>query len=138
MINRRTLFSTASATFSRFDFSALGSSSSAAAPLLVLGSAPNGLPPGIALHAEFRALADAGLRNEQVLRTAGVNAAAALGFGLQLGRVTRGAAADLLVIDGNPLTTIDDTLKIIGVVRNGRFYSVSGLLDLAEAARNVE
>lgn len=110
----------------------------AAAPLLVLGSAPNGLPPGIALHAEFRALADAGLRNEQVLRTAGVNAAAALGFGLQLGRVTRGAAADLLVIDGNPLTTIDDTLKIIGVVRNGRFYSVSGLLDLAEAARNVE
>jgi hypothetical protein len=111
---------------------------SAAAPLLVLGSNSNGLPPGIALHAEIRALAAAGLRNEQVLRATGVNAAAALGFGLKLGRVAVGAAADLVIVAGDPLVNITDTLKIIAVVRNGRFYSVSGLIDIAEAAEAVE
>ncbi|MCP5091624.1 MAG: hypothetical protein GY949_11945, partial [Gammaproteobacteria bacterium] len=39
---------------------------------VVLGSFDNGLPAGIALHAEFRALAAAGLRSEQSLRAAGV------------------------------------------------------------------
>ena len=110
----------------------------AAAPLLVLGSRPNGLPPGIALHAEFRALAATGLRADQVLRSAGVNAAAALGAGYRLGRIATGAAADLVVLGGDPLADIADTLKVVAVVRNGRFFSVSGLLDKASEAKSVE
>ncbi|HNP35896.1 MAG TPA: amidohydrolase family protein [Woeseiaceae bacterium] len=110
----------------------------AAAPLLVLGSKPNGLPPGIALHAEIRALAASGLTNDQVLRSMGVNAAAVLGFGLHLGRVAVGAAADLVIVAGDPLVNIADTLKVIAVVRNGRFYSVSGLLERAGANDYVE
>lgn len=109
-----------------------------AAPLLVLGSQPNGLPPGIALHAEFRALAAAGLRPDQVLRSAGVNASAALGAGYLLGRIANGAAADLVIVSGDPLVDIADTLQVVGVVRNGRFFSFSGLLDKALAARGVE
>ena len=107
-------------------------------PLLVLGSHPNGLPPGIALHAEFRALAAAGLRPDQVLRSAGVNAAAALGAGYRLGRISNGAAADLVIVSGDPLADIADTLKIVGVVRNGRFFSYSGLMDKAPAPEDVE
>jgi hypothetical protein len=109
-----------------------------AVPLLVLGSHPNGLPPGIALHAEFRALAAAGLRPDQVLRSAGVNAAAALGAGYRLGRISNGAAADLVIVSGDPLADIADALKIVGVVRNGRFFSYSGLLDKAPALDHVE
>lgn len=110
----------------------------AAAPLLVLGSQPNGLPPGIALHAELRALANAGLRPDQVLRSAGVNAAAALGAGYRVGRISTGAVADLVVVSGDPLRDIADTLNVVGVVRNGRFFSVSGLVDKAISAGIVE
>jgi hypothetical protein len=101
---------------------------------VVLGSKPNGLPPGIALHAEFRSLAQAGLKPAQVLRTAGVNASNALGVGLQIGRLVLGGKADLVLVSGDPLANIDDTRKIAGVVRNGRFYSVIGLIERAEKA----
>lgn len=108
------------------------------APTIVAGSFPNGLPPGVALQAELRALVAAGLSPAEALKAAGVNAARALGLGLTIGRVAPGAAADLLVVDGDPLANVDDALAIIGIVRNGRFFSVSGLLDRATAAESVE
>ena len=104
-----------------------------ASATIVLGSNPNGLPPGIALHAEFRALVQAGLKQEQVLRAAGVNAARELGFGLRLGRIAVGAKADLVLVDGDPLADINDTQKVVGVVRNGRFFSAIGLIERAES-----
>ena len=111
---------------------------SAAASTVVLGSKSNGLQPGVALHAEFRALVAAGLSEEQALKAAGVNAAGALGLGLKLGRIATGAAADLVLVDGDPLNNIDHTLKIIGVVRNGRFFSVSGLIDRSADAKQAK
>ncbi len=110
----------------------------AGASSVVLGGFDNGLPPGIALHAEFRALAAAGLESEQSLRAAGVNAAAALRLDPLLGRIAVGAAADLLFVDGDPLSNIEDALKIVAVVRNGRFFSVSGLVDRARIGKSVE
>lgn len=105
---------------------------------LVLGSKQNGLPPGIALHAEFLALVAAGLRPEQTLRAAGVNAAAALRLDPLLGRIAIGAAADLVFVDGDPLSNMADAQKIVAVVRNGRFFSVGGLVDRAKTAESVE
>ncbi len=105
---------------------------------VVLGSKPNGLPPGVGLHAEFRALAAAGLTPEQALRAAGVNAASALGLGLQLGRIAVGSVADLVIVDGDPLADIDDALNVVGVVRNGRFFSTIGLIDRLGASGTVE
>ena len=108
------------------------------ATTMVLGSRPNGLPAGIALHAELRALVAAGLRPEQALGAAGVNAAAALGVDPTLGRVATGAVGDLVLVDGDPLQQVDDTIKVVAVVRNGRFYSVAGLIDRVNAAQTVE
>ena len=105
---------------------------------IVLGSRPNGLPPGIAQHAEFRALADAGLAGEQVLRASGVNAAAALGLGLQLGRLAPGSVADLVIVDGDPLANVADLQKVVAVVRNGRFFSAIGLIERARDAESVD
>ena len=105
---------------------------------VVLGSQPNGLPPGIALHAEFLALAAAGLSGEQVLRAAGVNAAVSLGMGLQVGRLAPGSVADMVIVDGDPLSNAADLMKIVGVVRNGRFFSAIGLIERAQAAPDVE
>jgi hypothetical protein len=107
-------------------------------PNIVLGSAPNGLPPGIALHAEFLALREAGLGEEMILRAAGVNPATALGLGLQTGRIAPGASADIVIVDGDPLGRIADTQNVVGVVRNGRFYSAIGLLERVQSSANVE
>lgn len=110
---------------------------SAAAPTVVLGSHPNGLPAGAGLHAELRALVAAGLSPAAALKAAGVNAAAALRLGLKAGRVAPGAVADLVVVAGDPLSDIGAVQDVIAVVRNGRFYSTSGLIDLADAAPSV-
>ena len=103
-----------------------------------LGSKPSGLPAGLGLHAEFRALAAAGLTPEQTLRAAGVNVAGALGLGLQLGRIAVGSFADLVIVDGDPLADIDHALRVVGVVRNGRFFSTIGLIDRIGESTTVE
>lgn len=110
----------------------------ARASAMVLGSYQNGLPPGIALHAEFRALVAAGLKPEQSLKAAGVNAAAALGLDPLIGRIGVGAAADLVFVDGDPLSGIEAALNVVAVVRNGRFFSVRGLLDRVNSPESVE
>ena len=104
----------------------------------VLGSRANGMPAGIGTQAELRALRTAGLTAEQALRSAGVNAAAALGVDPYLGRVASGAVADLVLVDGDPLANLEDALNVIAVVRNGRFFSVAGLIDRSRAADTVE
>lgn len=111
---------------------------SAAAPTVVLGSRPNGLPAGTGLHAELRALVAAGLTPASAIKAAGVNAAAALRLGLKAGRVAPGAVADLVVVAGDPLSDIGAVQDVIAVVRDGRFYSASGLLELAHAGSRVE
>lgn len=105
---------------------------------VVLGSRPNGLPAGIGLHAELRALVAAGLRPPQALRAGGVNAAAALGVDPALGRVALGAVADLVFIDGDPLKDVADAVNVVAVVRNGRFFSVAGLIEKTATPGSVE
>ncbi len=105
---------------------------------VVVGSKPNGLAPGIGLHAEFRALTAAGLTAEQTLRAAGVNAATALGLGLQVGRIATGSVADLVIVDGDPLADVDDALNVVGVIRNGRFFSTIGLIERLDDTASVE
>ena len=105
---------------------------------VVLGSRSNGMPAGIGTQAELRALVAAGLKPAQALHAGGVNAAAALGVDPLLGRISTGAIADLVFVDGDPLNDIDHTVRVVAVVRNGRFFSVAGLIDRAAAAKTVE
>lgn len=98
---------------------------------IVAGSRPTGLPAGLALHAELRAMAAAGLAGDLVLKAAGSNAARMLGLGGQLGEISPGARADLLLVNGDPLANIADLGNIVAVVRNGRFYSLVALLERA-------
>jgi hypothetical protein len=106
--------------------------------VIVLGSEPNGLPAGLALHAELRALQAAGLDGERVLHAAGKRPALMLGLENQIGTITPGARADLVLVSGDPLNDVSDALNIVAVVRNGRFYSLVSLLERAANARDVE
>ncbi|MGB5630737.1 MAG: hypothetical protein WBM57_15320, partial [Woeseiaceae bacterium] len=55
-----------------------------------------------------------------------------------LGRVAPGAVGDLILVDGDPLQRVNDAINVVAVVRNGRFFSVAGLIDRVDAARTVE
>jgi imidazolonepropionase-like amidohydrolase len=83
-------------------------------PLPILG----GLAHGASLHHELQLLVAAGLTPIEALRAA--TSVPARRFGLaDRGRIAPGARADLLLVDGDPMTNIADTLSIRAVWRRG-------------------
>ncbi|MGK3943905.1 amidohydrolase family protein [Streptomyces caeruleatus] len=78
------------------------------------------LVPGFALHDELALLVSAGLTPAEALRAATRDAARTLGLP-DVGTVARGQAADLLVLDADPLRDIRNTRRIHGVVVDGRW-----------------
>lgn len=77
------------------------------------------LPPGAALHDELRELVKAGLAPMDALAAATVNAAEAAGLD-RVGRIRRGAIADLVLLNDDPLADIGATEQIQTVFANGR------------------
>jgi imidazolonepropionase-like amidohydrolase len=77
--------------------------------------------PGFSAHRELAALVAAGLTPYQALRTGTVDVAKFMGEEGRSGAVRVGARADLLLLDANPLADIANSLRINGVVVNGRW-----------------
>ena len=77
--------------------------------------------PGFAAHRELAALVAAGLTPYQALRTGTVDVAKFMGEEGRAGVVRVGARADLILLDANPLESIGNSLRINGVVVNGRW-----------------
>ena len=88
------------------------------------------LPQG--LHWDLELLARAGLSPLEALRTATSNAAAALGLEGRLGCISPGAAADLVVLEADPLEDIRNTQKIYAVIQGGRIIDRASLLKAAK------
>jgi len=77
-----------------------------------------GMAHGASVHHELQLLVAAGLSPIEALRAA--TSAPARRFGLaDRGRIRAEARADLLLVDGDPTTSITDTLSIRGVWRRG-------------------
>ncbi|WP_405808976.1 amidohydrolase family protein [Streptomyces sp. NBC_01520] len=77
-----------------------------------------GLAHGASVHHELQYLVRAGLTPVQALRAA--TSTTARRFGLtDRGRIAEGLRADLLLVDGDPTTTIGDTLNTRAVWRRG-------------------
>jgi imidazolonepropionase-like amidohydrolase len=74
--------------------------------------------PGTSLHDELAELVAAGLTPYRALRAATADAAAFLGRP-ELGWIGKGAAADLLLVAGNPLEDVGQAAKIEGMVLRG-------------------
>ena len=77
--------------------------------------------PGFSAHRELGSLVAAGLTPYQALRTGTVDVAKFLGEAGSSGVVRQGARADLLLLDANPLQNVANSLRINGVVVNGRW-----------------
>jgi len=80
--------------------------------------------PGFSTHNELKYLVDAGLTPYQALRTGTVNVANYLNL-TDAGTIKPGAIADLVLINGNPLTDITNTKKVEGVMVRGKWLSKS-------------
>jgi imidazolonepropionase-like amidohydrolase len=83
--------------------------------------------PGVGLHDELRRLVEAGLTPLQALRASTINGAQFLGKAARHGSIARGKAADLVILNRNPLTDITATSAIRGVVMRGRYRDRAAL-----------
>lgn len=88
--------------------------------------------PVFSAHRELKALVAAGLTPYQALRTGTVEVARFMGESGRAGVVRTGARADLLLLDANPLESIDNSLRISGVVLNGRWIGPAERMRLLE------
>ena len=93
-----------------------------------VGSDAPAVPYGLGVHLELALLARAGIANDQILRMATAEGALALGLEQQVGTLEEGKLADFVILDGDPLAHIGDTLRIVAVAKGGVRYERQSLL----------
>ncbi len=101
----------------------------AGVPLIAGVDAPL-VPYGAALHTEIAGYVEAGFTPFQALQTATVNTARLLNVENDLGTIEPGKLADLVIVDGNPLVNIRDTMRVRTVIADGNVYSIETLLNV--------
>jgi len=87
-----------------------------------------GMVPGVDLHNELALLVEAGLSPLEALQTATLNPAKFLGLSHSIGLIQDGYAADLVLLDANPLENISHTRKINAVVSKGTFHPLASTM----------
>jgi Tol biopolymer transport system component/imidazolonepropionase-like amidohydrolase len=87
---------------------------------VALGS--HGEQQGVGAHWELWMLAMGGMKPLEVLRTATMGGAMALGLNTQIGSIEPGKLADLIVLDKNPLDDIHNSDSIRFVIKSGDVY----------------
>ncbi|MGI8306038.1 amidohydrolase family protein [Saccharopolyspora hattusasensis] len=83
---------------------------------------------GISAHQNLRALVKYGFTPQEALLTATGNAAKAIGYGDTLGAVAPGRFADLVAVEGDPLTDIRAAAAVRAVFVGGVRHTVPDLL----------
>ena len=81
------------------------------------------LGPGLTLRQEFKELNDAGLTPLAILQMVTVNAADYLGKAETMGKIESGRDADMVLLDADPLSNVENMHAIAGVVRAGFYHS---------------
>ncbi|MDO6679003.1 amidohydrolase family protein [Shewanella sp. 4_MG-2023] len=91
-----------------------------------IGIKPNigahGQREGLAAHWEMWMFAQGGMSKMDVLKTATINPATTFGMDHQIGSIKAGKLADIIVIDGDPLTDIRVTDKVSYTMVNGKLF----------------
>lgn len=89
------------------------------------GPVPSGFPrsallPGESTLEEIEVLVELGLTPEEALKAATSVAARHLGLEHEIGKLEPGMAADILLVQGNPLQTISDLRRVKVVIQAGK------------------
>ncbi|MGH7717312.1 MAG: amidohydrolase family protein [Steroidobacteraceae bacterium] len=96
----------------------------------LVGIGSHGDIPGLGFHYEMWLHALGGMPNHEILRSATIVGAAAVGHASGFGSLEIGKLADLQVLDKNPLEDIRHTTSIRYVMKNGRLYQAEDLTEL--------
>lgn len=79
--------------------------------------------PGFSIHHEMKAMADAGMSNESILKSGTVAPASFFGAEGEFGQISSGASADLILLNRNPQSDITNSTSIEGVMVRGEWLS---------------
>jgi len=104
--------------------------SDAGVPMMT-GTDGSGQAPGQSLAQEFDELAKAGLSPLKILQMTTLFPARFLGLAAHMGRVVVGGDADLVLLDADPIASVQNLHRIAGVVRGGVYHSRQDLDALA-------
>jgi len=81
--------------------------------------------PGFSIYREMQLMAEAGMSNYEILRSA--TEAVGEYTGKLCGVIQSGASADLILVEGNPLADLSNLRRLSGVMVLGRWHSASEL-----------
>ena len=88
-----------------------------------VGIGSHGQLQGLGYHWELWALASGGLTPYEALRAATLHGAEMIGVAGDIGTITPGKLADLVVLDADPLADIRHSDDIVYVVKNGEMFA---------------
>lgn len=97
------------------------------------GAGNAGVYPGDSLHAELKTLVEYGLSPVEALQSATLEPARWMGLQDRFGSVSPGAAADIVILESNPLGDIANTRSVAAVIQQGVYFDETEL----EALRNL-
>jgi imidazolonepropionase-like amidohydrolase len=86
----------------------------------VLSATDAGILPGLSLHYEMQMVADTGIPPMKALQGATLWAAESIGQAKDLGSIEPGKLADIIVVEGNPLSDIGATKNVRTVIKDGK------------------
>ena len=87
---------------------------------------------GLGAHWELWMLQQGGMTNFEALKSATVNGAELLGMSHQIGTLSAGKLADLIVIDGDPLKDIRSSEKVTYTMINGRLFDSETMVEYGQ------
>ena len=88
-----------------------------------------GVVPGFSNHRQIELLVEAGFSPVEAISIGTLNGAKYLGRDAQVGSIAIGKQADLIVVDGDPSTTIADVRKVETVFKQGVGFDPVKLID---------
>lgn len=79
--------------------------------------------PGFSIHHEIATIAEAGMTPLEIIQSGTVNPALFFGMENTFGSIKEGLAADLILLDANPLENLKALMEISGVLVRGKWLS---------------
>ena len=100
--------------------------------MLVAGTDPTGaggVVPGFADQRQIELLVESGFTPLEAISIGTLNGARYLGRDVRIGSIALGKQADLVIVAGDPSTTIADVRRVETVFKNGVGYDPAKLID---------